>query len=83
VDALFLQLLERSAGRGENLSPKSTANNYAPTVFAKTKEAKTDRFGRDHFADALDRLMETGRIAAEPYGAPNRGTARIVRKGFS
>jgi len=83
VDALFLQLLERSAGRAENLSPKSTANNYAPTVFAKTKEAKTDRFGRDHFADALDRLMETGRIAAEPYGAPNRGTARIVRKGFS
>ena len=37
--------------------------------------------GRDHFADALDRLVEAGQIAAEPYGAASRGTARIVRKG--
>jgi RecA-family ATPase len=80
-DALFLQLLDRAAAKGENLSPKSTANNYAPTVFAKMAEAKAVHLGRDRFADALDRLMTANKIAAEPYGAPNRGTSRIVRKG--
>jgi RecA-family ATPase len=80
VDALFLQLLERSTAKCENLSASRTANNYAPTVFAKTKEAKAEHFGRDLFADALDRLMEAERFAVEPYGPSSRRASRLVRR---
>ena len=82
VDALFLQLLDKQARSGVNVSPKPTANNYAPSTFGKTPEAKAEHFGREHFADALDRLIEAGRLAVEPYGAASRGTARIVRTGL-
>jgi RecA-family ATPase len=82
ADALFLQLLERSATRRENLSATRTANNYAPTVFAKAAEAKAAHFGRDDFADALDRLIEAGRVAAEPYGPPSRPASRLVRRAL-
>ncbi|MCS3496195.1 RecA-family ATPase [Bradyrhizobium japonicum] len=82
ADELFLTLLNRSAGKRENLSASRTANNYAPFVFAKTAEAKAAGIGRDEFMDALDRLIEAGKIAAEPYGPPKRGTVRIVRKGM-
>jgi RecA-family ATPase len=82
VDALFLELLERSIAKRENLSANRTANNYAPTVFvfAKTREAKAAHFGRDHFADALDRLVEAGRVASESYGPPSRPASRLVRR---
>jgi RecA-family ATPase len=82
ADALFLQLLDRSASRRENLSASRTANNYAPTVFAKAAEAKAAHFGRDHFADALDRLLAANRVGVEAYGAKSRGTARIVKTGM-
>ncbi|MET3988735.1 RecA-family ATPase [Bradyrhizobium sp. S3.9.2] len=81
ADALFLQLLDRFTAKGENVSPKQTANNYAPSVFAKMAEAKKAHFGRDHFADALDRLIAAVKIAVEPYGAASRSTIRIVRRG--
>ena len=81
ADALFLQLLDRSASKGENLSPKRNANNSAPTVFAEAPESKAARFNSDHFADALDRLIAAGKIASEPYGSPSRRTSRIVRRG--
>ena len=44
VDALFLQLLDRFTAKGENVSPKRNANNYAPTLFAKTTEGKAAKF---------------------------------------
>jgi len=78
ADALFLKLLERSTAKGENLSAKATANNFAPTVFAKAPEAKAAHLGRDQLADALDRLIEGGRIAIEPYGPPSKAASRLV-----
>lgn len=80
ADALFLLLLDRSAGRGENVSAKPTANNYAPTVFAKTAEARAANFGRAHFADALDRLILANQVSAETYGPRSRPANRIVRR---
>ncbi|MGY4369207.1 RecA-family ATPase [Bradyrhizobium sp. LB1.3] len=80
ADALFLQLLDRSADRGENVSARPTANNYAPTGFAKTAEAKAQHFGRDHFADALDRLIVANQLVVETYGPPSRPANRIVRR---
>ncbi|UGX93376.1 AAA family ATPase [Bradyrhizobium barranii subsp. barranii] len=83
ADTLFLQLLDRFAAKGENVSPKRNANNYAPALFAKTTEAKAAKFTSDHFADALDRLIAAVKVAVEPYGAASRGTSRIVRRGVS
>jgi RecA-family ATPase len=80
VDALFLKLLERSTAKSENLSANRTANNFAPTMFAKAAEAKAQHFGRDHFMDALDRLIEAGRVAVEPYGPSSRRASRLVRR---
>jgi hypothetical protein len=82
ADALFLQLLDRFTAKGDNVSPKRNANNYAATLFAGTTEAKAAKFTSDHFADALDRLIAAFKIAVEPYGAASRGTSRIVRRGF-
>jgi RecA-family ATPase len=39
VDALFLQLLDKATAKGDNVSAKHNANNYASTVFAKEPEA--------------------------------------------
>jgi hypothetical protein len=83
VEALFLQLPDRSASRRENLSARRAANNYAPTVFAKTAEAKAAHFGREHLADVLDRLLEANRIGVETYGPPSRPANRIVRRSPS
>ncbi|TYL85721.1 AAA family ATPase [Bradyrhizobium cytisi] len=83
ADALFLQLLDRFTAKGENVSPKQNANNYAPTLFAKTTEGKAAKFTTGHFADALDRLIAAAKVAVEPYGAASRGTSRIVRRGWS
>lgn len=83
ADAQFLQLLDRSTAKGDNVSPKRNANNYAPALFAKTTDGKAAKFTSDHFADALDRLIAAAKIAVEPYGAASRGTSRIVRRGWS
>jgi RecA-family ATPase len=83
ADALFLRLLDGFTAKGENVSPKRNANNYAPTLFAKTTEGKAAKFTSDHFADALDRLIAAAKIALEPYGAASRGTSRIVRRRWS
>jgi hypothetical protein len=81
VDKLFLEFLDRAMARGENLSGSRTANNYAPNAFARIPEARKAHIGRDQFMDALDRLIGTGRVVAEPYGPPSKLAKRIVRGG--
>jgi RecA-family ATPase len=80
VDAMFLQLLEKCDRNGDNVSPKRTSNNFAPSVFAKTPEARKAHFGRQHFEDALDRLVAADRIVIETYGPPSRLATRLVRR---
>src|SRR5262249_31078743 len=41
ADETFLQLTAKLTDRGENISPKRTANMFAPSVFAKEGDAKT------------------------------------------
>jgi RecA-family ATPase/5S rRNA maturation endonuclease (ribonuclease M5) len=83
AESLFLQLLEKQERNGDNVSPKRTSNNFAPSVFAKTPEARKAHFGRQHFEDALDRLVASGRVDLEPYGPPSREYRRIIRKAAS
>ncbi len=80
ADAVFLSLLEKFTRKGENVSPKSKANNYGPTLFAKTAEAKSAHLTRDDFAEALDRLITADQVVAEPYGSPTDDTRRLVRR---
>jgi RecA-family ATPase len=82
VETLFLELLDRSAAKGDNLSPKRNANNFAPTLFAAAVQSKAAKVTSDHFADALDRLITAGKIAVEPYGPVSRRAIRIVRMRF-
>jgi RecA-family ATPase len=78
AEAMFLTLLQKATHKGVNVSAKPTANNYAPTVFAGEPAAKAARINRDHFAAALDRLIEIGSIIAESYGPQSRRATRIV-----
>jgi hypothetical protein len=80
IDTLFLQLLEKHDRNGDNVSPKRTSNNFAPSVFAKTPEARKAHVGRQHFEDALDRLVAAERVVIETYGPPSRLATRLVRR---
>jgi hypothetical protein len=80
ADAMFLSLLEKFTRKGENVSPKSRANNYGPTLFARTPEAKAAHLNRDDFVEALDRLITADQVFAEPYGSPTDDTRRLVRR---
>jgi RecA-family ATPase len=78
ADQLFLTLLDRFNGQGRNTSERSSANNYAPTLFAKEGEAKGLGIKKANFEDAMRRLFAANKIRLEPYGGPSRGTARLV-----
>jgi RecA-family ATPase len=78
ADEVFITLLDRLNGRGENVSPKRTANMFAPTVFAKATEAKTASLKKKDFEGALERLLEAKKIHLAPYGSPSRGTTKLV-----
>jgi RecA-family ATPase len=78
ADSLFQQLLTRLSDRGENLSPKRTANMFAPTVFAKEPEAKAANVRKKDFENAMVRLLDANKIHPAPYGSPSRDTRRLI-----
>ena len=77
ADHLFCTLLDRFNGQGRNTSERSSANNYAPTLFAKESEAKELGIKKTNFEGAMCRLFAADKICLEPYGAPSRGTSRL------
>jgi RecA-family ATPase len=78
VEDLFLDLLDRHNRQGQPVSPHPTSpSNYAPTVFAKHREAKGT--GKTAFADAMQRLLDAGAIRIEISGPPSKQRARLVR----
>jgi RecA-family ATPase len=80
ADDLFLTLLDRFNSQGRNVSDKLNAPTYAPTVFAKEKEAQQGKVKRRDFENAMQRLFASNRICLEPYGSPSRGTKKLVRQ---
>jgi RecA-family ATPase len=74
ADELFLRLLDRFTVQGRNASHSPTANNYAPTMFAKDPEGKGKK---RELAVAMDRLFVARKIKVEKYD--RRGSARLVR----
>jgi RecA-family ATPase len=74
ADELFLRLLARFTLQGRNASHSPTANNYAPTMFAKDPEGKGKR---KELTTAMNRLFVARKIKSEKYG--RQGSARLVR----
>jgi len=80
AENLFLVLLDDFNRKGDNMCAKQSARNYAPTVFAKDKQAKQAGIRKADFEAAMGRLFEADKIGIESYGPPSRGTAMLVRK---
>ena len=78
ADTLFLRLLAKLTARGENISPKRTANMFAPSVFAKEPEAKAAGISKEDFEASMVRLFDANKIHLASYGPPSRDTKRLV-----
>jgi RecA-family ATPase len=80
AEDLFLNLLDEFNQQGRNTCAKPTAPTYAPTLFAKERKARKARIYKSDLEAAMRRLFEANKIGLETYGAPSRGTAKLVRK---
>jgi RecA-family ATPase len=78
ADELFLALLTRLNARGENISPRRTANMYAPTVLAKEPEAKAASLKKKDFEASMGRLFTADKVHLDRYGRPSRDTWKLV-----
>ena len=76
AEETFLSLLARLGREGRNVSDKSNSPGYAPTTFAREKEAKGIR--KDDLAAAMRRLFAANKIHVEQYGRPARPAARLA-----
>ena len=78
AEQLFLTLLDTFNQQCRNTSAKPNAPTYAPTLFAKEKQAR-DRGIRKHaFEVAMRSLFTADKIRLESYGPPSRGTSKLV-----
>jgi RecA-family ATPase len=76
AEEVFLALLVRFGNEGRNVSDKASSPTFAPTLFAKEREAKGCR--RSDIADAMRRLFAAQKIHVEQYGRPSRPYARLA-----
>jgi RecA-family ATPase len=80
ADEIFLALVKRFANEGRNVGDKTTAPNFAPTVFAKENEVKIAGLRKSDLEAAMRRLFADGKIHVENYGRPSRPASRIAIK---
>lgn len=78
AEHLFLSLLDELSRQGRNTSAQPNAPTYAPTLFAKEKQARERGTRKVAFEVAMRNLFAAGKISLEPYGPPSRGTSRLV-----
>jgi hypothetical protein len=76
-DELFLTMLDLLDKQGRHVSDKSTANNYAPTMFSRDQRAKG--VSKSRFVAAMNRLFAANRIHVGAYGRPSRPYSKIAR----
>jgi hypothetical protein len=77
ADELFLKLLRRFTEQGQDLGP-AQGINYAPTVFARHQDAAAPGLTFKDFRDAMQRLLDTGKIHVETFGPPSKQRKRVV-----
>jgi RecA-family ATPase len=76
ADRVFLSLLTESYGAGLWVSASPTANNYAPTRFAKHPDR--EGLNKAAFETAMYRLKKAGQIKIEQYGRPAEPRSRLA-----
>ena len=82
ADRIFIDLLNRFADNGHNLSDITTSPNYAPKVFTQEAEAKPTHLRKPEFEGAMRRLFAAKKIEVETYGKPSNPHRRIrVKNG--
>jgi RecA-family ATPase len=79
TDEIFLQLLRRFA-KGNRFVSDKRGTNYAPALFAREDEAKSEAINSKMFEAAMLRLFKAGTIWNEPCGKPSRPSFRIAIK---
>jgi hypothetical protein len=77
AEHIFMELLTRFSLADRSVTD-SPSPGYAPTVFAREREAKLAKVGKGALADAMRRLFEAGKIKNETFGPPSRERRRIV-----
>jgi len=75
ADELILKLLALFTQQGRNVSHAPTANNYAPSVFAKHPDGKGKK---KQLTAAMERLFTASKIRVEEYD--RRGSKRIAAR---
>src|SRR5262249_22791243 len=76
AESLFLSLLKQFDENGRNVSQAPTANNYAPTAFARESAAKDKKFRKADFEAAMLRLFEGRRIHVQEYRRDGHARSR-------
>jgi RecA-family ATPase len=79
AEDVFLTLLARFSAANRHVSDK-LSRNYAPTLFAREREARAAGLDPKTLAGAMDRLFAKGIIWNEPIGRPSRPAFRLARK---
>jgi RecA-family ATPase len=80
AEEVFLHLLRRFSAQNRNVSDKSTANNFAPTAFAKEDDAKKCRLKKQELEQTMRDLFSAARIGLERYDKPSLHRYRLVAK---
>jgi len=75
AERVFLDLLIALNSQERELSP-NLSNAYAPSVFEKHPDA--EGVSKKAFANAMERLLKTGRITVETAGPPSRRSKRLI-----
>jgi RecA-family ATPase len=78
AEQLFLALLDSFNQQGRNTSAKPSAPTYAPTLFAKEKQARERGIRKPAFEAAMRSLFAAKKICQQSYGPPSRGTSKLV-----
>lgn len=76
-EEVFLRLLDKCDLEKQRVCASVTANNFAPTVFAKRPDR--EGFTKREFRAAMQRLFERKAIQTEQYGRPGDARFRLVR----
>src|SRR5262249_44851982 len=77
VEHVFLELLARFTLAGRTVNDRA-GHAYAPSLFAKEREAKVAKVGKIALAEAMRRLFDSQKIRIDPYHANGRQGFKIV-----
>jgi hypothetical protein len=77
VDDALITIGKKLAARGQELSPAQTSHNYAVSLIAKQPEVKGIK--KAELADALDRLLDKGRLRVETVKPGTTREKKIIR----